>query len=141
MTTEILGALKRGERSKPPRPRSSKEPTKKKPDLAIESDNSLSMQDAAHMPTPSEPHLFLNDEANENLKVEVLKEFDLQREEWRFKCKFSEDRSNLAKIKYTVEVTYKNKTDHVGFTKLPTKRRWMVYYLRECIGIFMEKDK
>jgi hypothetical protein len=90
---------------------------------------------------PGEPHLFLNDETNENLKVEVLKEFDIQRKEWKFNCKFSEDRSNLDKIKYTAEVTYKDKSDYLVLSKLPTKRRWMVYYLRECIDIFMEKDK
>ena len=93
------------------------------------------------MTTPSEPHLFLMKEPSTKLKVELLKEFDLQRDEWKFRCKFSEDKSNPAKVKYTVEVTYKDITDHVGFTKLPTKRRWMVYYLIECIGIFMDKNQ
>ena len=92
------------------------------------------------MPPPKEPHLFIGDEINKLEKIELLKTFEIVKGEFRFECKFFEDRSNIGNISYRVEVYFKQVMGIVNFTQLQTKRKWMAYFLKECIGVNMKND-
>ena len=92
------------------------------------------------MPPPNEPHLFIDDEPTSDYKVELLKEFEIERANTTFKCKFTEDRKVPNKPAYIIDVSLGNQTDQIVIHRLLTKRKWMIYYLIETIGVYMNEE-